>query len=387
MSSPQTNSSSAELSVVCLNTYLIPEGWVEEYTKTCINQDQRAVAMAEFCADKDVVCLQEVWGSQVSILQTKFENSHSLLHRNKSCSRSWWLAWVDRITGCCAHTLSEPSSPPSMWSKISQQKESFASLLDCGFFWLQANGGLWFSAAKSLHSSESPIVGSGTHSYLTGTWKMRLGVQATLVDVTSKKWRSDDKKVYVLFFNTHLHFEDTYNRTEARTSQLREMVQFFRDIVLRNRLNLPFFSELNWKEQCAVVICGDFNTSYLTPQYEDITKVYFPGARDLYCELHPQVGLDGQHTYDPENSYVNFPDQPSRIDYIFLIDKLPPEASCDLPIHSDKMEEHQQAIQQKEEKDSIEFLRLKCSRLDIMKQPKGKEYSDHWPLLAHLSPF
>jgi mRNA deadenylase 3'-5' endonuclease subunit Ccr4 len=53
--------STTSLSLVSLNTYLIPSMFVSPSFHTCVNQSQRAEAMAEFTKQFDVICLQEVW--------------------------------------------------------------------------------------------------------------------------------------------------------------------------------------------------------------------------------------------------------------------------------------------------------------------------------------
>jgi len=69
------------ISIFTLNTFLIPS-WIAFWSKdnaSCAKQDDRAEQIGKFAKDKDLVVLQEVWGSQVDKIESQLRPSHTFL--------------------------------------------------------------------------------------------------------------------------------------------------------------------------------------------------------------------------------------------------------------------------------------------------------------------
>ena len=78
----------------------------------------------------------------------------------------------------------------------------------------------------------------------------------------------------------------------------------------------------------------------------------------MYASYVQENNLPEQFTYEAENTY-NMWGENLRIDFVFAIDGI----GHDLPL-----------------------LKLKCKKMEVIKQPPKKELSDHWPSTATIVP-
>lgn len=109
-------------------------------------------------------------------------------------------------------------------------------------------------------------------------------------------------------------------------------------------------------ENIAMVMLGDFNIPADTKWYNQITELF--AARDLHAEYCKKSRKAEQATYSSENSLVLWDDANQRIDYCWAIDRL----------------------------DDYELMKLDVIDLDVLKQPRGEELSDHWAQLFTIVP-
>jgi len=180
-------------------------------------------------------------------------------------------------------------------------------------------------------------------------------IGAILLDM-NYKWKGKS----LLVFNTHLCSAPTAEIDPWRTKQFAELVTFiektFESISLL-RISL---------ENVGVIITGDFNISAHGKQYSEIQKWLGNGLRDLFTEKYPTSSLSqserGNYTYDCDtNSLAVDIEDNGRIDYIFSLDEF-------------------------KAKKKYQFLRLRCEDINIVRQKKSQEISDHWGLEASLIP-
>lgn len=109
-------------------------------------------------------------------------------------------------------------------------------------------------------------------------------------------------------------------------------------------------------ENIAMVMLGDFNIPANSKWHDDITKLF--AARDLHAEYCKKSGKREEATYSSENSLVLWDGANERIDYCWAIDRL----------------------------DDYELMKLDVIDMDVLKQPRGEELSDHWAQLFTVIP-
>jgi len=258
------------VSIVSLNCYLIPYLFTfrnAESATSRYNQYERAQRIGKFVAKKDLVFLQEVWGSQVGTIQQRIPS-------------------YNVITGY---------ESKSVFGYFGNVFDSVAS-------WWYEHGGLWSATRKDL-----PIVHFSRHTFTISETSSRKGVQAMLIDMNSV-WNGK----YLLVVNSHLD----PNHTSNKRKQFQEIYDFIgntlgylQDIPLKNKLSY---------ENCGVILLGDFNTSSRSGEYDRFMELY--GMRDLYAEHIKTKKRSEEPTYDSDqNSLVTWKSN-ARIDYIFSFD-------------------------------------------------------------------
>ncbi len=109
-------------------------------------------------------------------------------------------------------------------------------------------------------------------------------------------------------------------------------------------------------ENIAIVMIGDFNIPANSKWYNQITELF--AARDLHAEFCKNARRREEATYSSENSLVLWDDADQRIDYCWAIDRL----------------------------DDYELMKLDVVDLDVLKQARGEELSDHWAQVFTVIP-
>jgi len=289
------------IQILCLNCYLIPGWLVTKANETCKYQGKRAKDIGHFSTDKDIVILQEMWGSQVYQIQHQIEATHNIHPINKTFSFFGWCS----------------------------------TIISTIIYYLRKTGGLWFAAKKSfkiLHSSRQTYVVSGTNS--------KKGIQSILLDMNSV-WPGK----YLLIFNTHLDPAFLPHATNNQRSQIQQLRKFMLETVNLVEKSVEM-------KNCGVLLAGDFNFEQNSEIYSEFLEIFGGKLNDLYQEIHK--GKDDP-TYDSENSLTMWNSE--RIDFLFSVSSL----------------------------GIVEFGKLKCRNMEIVKQRKGEEFSDHWAQVAHVT--
>jgi endonuclease/exonuclease/phosphatase family metal-dependent hydrolase len=258
------------VSIVSLNCYLIPYLFTfrnPESAASRYKQYERAQRIGKFVANKDLIFLQEVWGSQIGTIQESIP-SHNMINGYESKS----------IFGY------------------------FGNVFDSVASWWYEHGGLWSATRKDL-----PIVYFNRHTFTVSETSSRKGVQAMLINMSSV-W--GDK--YLLVVNSHLDPNHTVNKRK----QFQEIYDFIGKTLVQLQ-TIPFKSKFFYKD-CGVILLGDFNTSSHSREYERFMELY--GMRDLYAEHLKNKTLTEEPTYDSDNNSLVMWQSKQRIDYIFSFD-------------------------------------------------------------------
>jgi hypothetical protein len=170
------------------------------------------------------------------------------------------------------------------------------------------------------------------HTFTVSRSKSKKGVEATLWKIP--QW--DDR--HLLVFNTHLDPWHPINRQQ----QVKEIFEF-----MDETLGSLVQRRQDWS-QTAVLVVGDFNIKASSSEYDEMHQ----------REWHDFFLDEIQDTYAHENLLVSYTEDCGRIDYVFGVYKL----------------------------GKYTFLPLECLSRTIQKQPKGEEFSDHYPLVMQLIP-
>lgn len=378
------------LRIASINCYLIPKLFVGKTSRTCEFQERRSKNIGHFLrAQHDVVGLQEVWGS----------NSHNIQ--------------------TCANCVLANRQKISVEQRIGFLYQSWGStVLDVFQGFVRRFGGL----QVAYDNQKLDLVQSNRHTFTTSISMSKKGVVSCLfkvkqdacsgenveaiendtintpkasasLDIVGDTSCKQEGNLYVLLFNTHL---DPVNFNDSQRKQLAEVREFIEQTVTTSVTNLGIACK------DLVVLCtGDFNIDgnrhpdlstlstleWTTPvdtissnpnlaclneksldlyrQFNaeqpdlalDMRKALFD-CRDLCCELALNENVSGkcmESTYEyGRNSLCMYDSR--RLDYILAIDRV----------------------------DNLEFRKVVCKKFQVMKQARGEELSDHWPVVAEL---
>jgi len=299
------------ISLLCLNCYLVPSLFTfKKENITCTLQEVRAKRVGQYAKDKDIIVLQEVWGSHMDRLQRELEVTHHIL---------------------------PGSGSRSLYGYGSR-------LLDPVRFWINKTGGLWFAQIKNIS-----VLFHSKHTFtVSESWSMK-GVQAVLLDMNNI-W----PEKYLLIFNTHLDPNSQMNRSD----QLVEIHHFINRTIVDLKKFQHAFPQTFSFANCGVLLVGDFNVaSSWKDDYQELTTLF--KARDLHREYCKRTGKKELSTYDMANPLVPEIGESRKIDYIFALDAF----------------------------SETSFLKLYCNKFVVETQEEDNLLSDHWPQVAHISPF
>jgi len=297
------------ISIFTLNTFLIPS-WIAFWSKdnaSCAKQDDRAEQIGKFAKDKDLVVLQEVWGSQVDKIESQLRPSHTFLLGYES------------------------------WSLFGYGSTLFTSAK----FQYHQNGGLWFACKKELC-----IIQQFKRTFSVSGTKSAKGICVSVLQM-NKYWGDN---TYLLIVNTHLDTGRFYANQKRQLQEIRTSIQKVCNQV-------AIFHENFDVSKCGILLVGDFNFTASSPLYLFISELFDQNIRDLYKEFAQTTGKAEEPTFDANNSY-NIHGFTERIDYIFAIDGWK----------------------------TTKAMALTCEQIEICKQTKGEEFSDHWGHTARIRP-
>jgi len=273
------------ISLITYNVYLIPGILGNKAHQVCVRQDSRAVDIGKYLVDKDVILLQEMWGSNALSIQLPLESTHEILYKSYS-----------PYSGYCS------------------------TIIDSLGFYYQRTGGLWNAFKKQFN-----ILHSDRHTFTVSETKSQKGVIVNLLDVSSH-W-GPGKTLLVL--NTHL--DPTNNNFKYQ--QCTEISNFLLQTVSKLQ---PFFSlnQLKWTD-CSVILCGDLNLDTRQEVYQDILNKVFEGSTDLCWEFNPNI--DSNITYTGKNSLSGTNSGNTIIDHIISINKLTIDENTTIYFHKLKV--------------------------------------------------
>lgn len=221
---------------------------------------------------------------------------------------------------------------------------------------MNKTGGTWFSFLKSF-----PLLWHNKTTFPVSESLSKKGVQGILLNV-NQIW----PKKFLLLFNTHLD----PNLSSNREKQVEVILQFMANSLKHIEANYPI-------SEIGVLLIGDFNISSDWEEYSRLMKQLGEQTKvvDLFAQHFNQVQATNnssssssigkqidrsiqKYTYEPSNSLATETHKsPRRIDYIFAFNEF------SFPSSNSK----------------YSFLPLDVKNFQILKQPYGKELSDHWP--------
>ncbi|KAL8435117.1 hypothetical protein Efla_006338 [Eimeria flavescens] len=371
------------LSVLCLNAYLIPPLvswnpylWAPFWS--CKRPHERAEQIGRLAAQYDIVCLQEVWGTNLGGLNSMVLPTHSILPETQTGSG---LGWVAEIV-----------DPIRLYNR--------------------RTGGLWFA----WRMAKASFVGMQRHLFDEESRVPFSNQNITVVELDVSQTFPGKRLVLI---GTHF----SVLGRKPRSRNLEDLKLFCKQLVWKQYLhwlarqlsgtagasggpNAP----PSFIADTAVLLLGDFNMDP-TKCPRDYSKLLTLGGcaelRDLFAkENNPnflaqytklsqegRVELtrpDGSVKYSG-NSLFPWPYK-GRVDYIFavdsvflkpdevlaLVEQFPPEEvvapefeDLDIPILKDGGL-------------VVSFDKITCLGMDIVAQRYGQELSDHWPLSARI---
>lgn len=371
------------LSVLCLNAYLIPPSiswnpylWAPFWS--CKRPKERAEQIGRLAAQYDIVCLQEVWGTNLGGLNSMVLPTHSILPETQSGSR---LGWVGEI-------------------------------IDPVRLYTRETGGLWFAwrmakarflgMQRHLFDSETRVPFSNQNITaveldVSNTFPgKRLLVVGTHFSVLGKRPRNhniEELKAFCkqLVWKQYLHWlARQLSGTAGIRADANAAPSFVADtaFLLLGDFNLdPDKCPRDYKKLVTLDGCAEMRDLFVKKNNPNYSVQYTTVSQEGRKET---IRSDGSIKYSG-NSLFPWPFK-GRVDYIFavdsvylkpdevlsLVEELPPEdvvapefEELDIPILKDGGL-------------VVSFDKITCLGMDIIAQRYGQELSDHWPLSARI---
>ncbi|ORX41706.1 hypothetical protein BCR36DRAFT_587817 [Piromyces finnis] len=339
-----------EFTLSTLNTYLIPSYW----TKFKTNPIGRALKISEFYNkyQPDVIMMQEVWGVGIPEINSQLKENYSTFFDNRKDFK----------------------------------KPALNTAYNVSLNFVTKTGGLYYAQKPDIK-----LIWTDRETYNVSATRSQKGIRGHLycmneffnnktkiIDETennNETTEKDEASKYLVVFNTHLDAFDNKNKViqleQARKYIEKTLYQTIPDILSKQIEE----SEKKVLPQVGVILVGDWNIPAHHQLYKShLVKLLGEETEpmvDFYTK-HYQMEDDKDHTYDVKNSLVTVKWAKGRIDYIFGLNSL-----------------NKKLILQSEEKNNrelnYELVPLKCLKYDIIRQEKGKEMTDHWPIIAQFS--
>jgi len=339
-----------EFTLSTLNTYLIPSYW----SKFKTNPIGRALRISEFYNkhQPDILMLQEVWGVGIPEINSKLNENYSTIFDNRKDLKNAGLNTAFNTA------LNFTTKTGGLY---------YAQKTDIKLLWTDRE-----TYKVSATRSQKGIRG---HLFFMDTFFQNKTKIIDEIQNINEPTEKNESSKYLLVFNTHLDAFDNKNKViqlqQARRYIEKTLYQTIPDIMEQE---IATYEKKNVPE-VAVVLVGDWNIpahhqlykSHLLKLLGDDTEPMI----DFYTK-HFDMEDDKNHTYDVKNPLVTVKWAKGRIDYIFGLNSL-----------------NKKLVEQSEENNNKEFnykiVPLKCLEYDIIRQERGEELSDHWPILAKFS--
>jgi endonuclease/exonuclease/phosphatase family metal-dependent hydrolase len=219
------------------------------------------------------------------------------------------------------------------------------------WFYAQGNGGL----SCAFNKKTGYVVRSFRHSFRNSNTKSAKGCHAHLMLMDCGAGFSSEEgngstvppktagRNQILLCTTHF---DPTNKNGVIEKQVDEVMEFLRQVV----------AEVG-PEDFGIILTGDLNVGSTSSKTNPILNGFFKGTncRDLYGEYISRSWMSGKRevTYGG-NHFALW--EPQSIDYIFVWDQI----------------------------DGRDFPKISVQNVEIIKQPKGEELSDHWGMKMKL---
>ncbi|OUM59649.1 hypothetical protein PIROE2DRAFT_14766, partial [Piromyces sp. E2] len=256
------------------------------------------------------------------------------------------------------------------------KKPALNTALNTVINFVTKTGGLYYA-----HKPEIKLVWTDRETYKVSATRSQKGIRGHLycmdeffrnktkiIDDTANGTETSSKEEaskYLLVFNTHLDAFDNKNKViqleQARKYIEKTLYQTIPDILSKE------IESSDKKGDWNIPAHHQLYKSHLIKLLGEETEPMV----DFYTK-HYQMEDDKDHTYDVKNSLVTVKWAKGRIDYIFGLNSL-----------------NKKLIKQSEEKNSREFnyelVPLQCLEYNIIRQEKGEEMTDHWPIIAKFN--
>lgn len=373
-----------DLTVLCWNAYLIPKWFVSTENATCQRQAGRAsgIGSAIVAIAPDVSCMQEVWGSSMPKLEQQISHQYSVI----PWCRSWGFTALDTTAQYLAsrgglwvaNRTDSTVFVDSRWRSFAASNTRSKKGIVAVRYRVYLNGMAAAGEARrdmaqqqykamsifDDRRSSTGAAGGTTTGSAAGSARGTGGNRNMLDEALM---RDADAVRNLIVCNVHL---DPTNEHGVLDKQVAEIADFLCKDVAGDALFCPATKDF------AVLLVGDFNFApdsaccrllksslKLRDLYAgrwskpDETSVGFDAGSDRVSL--PEESIDA--TYDYRTNGLAMYANCGRIDQQFAVDGLYPGDGR-----------------------SVTFARLDCIHAEIMRQPKGSELSDHWPVYLAL---
>lgn len=385
-----------EFTMLCWNAYLIPKWFVNEDNATCQRQAGRAIGIgsAAEALKADVVAMQEVWGSSMPLLERPLRDQYSVI----PWCRSWGSTTLDTAAQYLsargglwmAHRNETAVFVDSRWRTFSVSNTRSKKGIVAARFRLYLDGmatagearraarqELAFKAAQTLRDDTEAAAAANPVtrilSSITGGVAGSSGSNPTApVGFQLEEALIPEAECVRNLIVVNVHLDPT-NENGAIDKQMAEIAEFIIKDIAGDAEFCPSSKDVG------VILVGDFNVAPGSPSLRILLTAL--QLRDLYAERQNGVEPISQNaaerafqqgpgaaslpdgsadtTYDSKTNGLAMWTTSTRIDLQFAIDGL----------YDDRQ---------------VKFQRIECVRADILRQPRGQELSDHWPVLLGL---
>lgn len=328
-----------------LNTYLIPPSWTRYKT----NPIARAKEISKFYNkhNPDIIMLQEVWGVGIPEINSKIKNTH--------------LTFFDKRI----------KLPTNLLNTATNSAINF----------LSQTGGLYYA-----HKPILPLLWTNRETYKVSATRSQKGIRGHLFNMDNllkkEKGNEDEPSKYLLIFNTHLDAFNDANKA-VQLDQAKKFIQKTLNTTLPTLLEKENLQKTLKSQsissgplpEVAVAMVGDWNIPAHHKLYSShLINLLGDGVlTDFYTKWYTPE-KDKDHTYDSNNSLVTVHWAKGRIDYIFGLNS--EKATTTSSSSSNSFNPS---------KKNYQLVSLDCQEYNIIRQKKGKEMTDHWPIIAKFS--
>ncbi|KAL8269873.1 hypothetical protein Esti_006205 [Eimeria stiedai] len=371
------------LSVLCLNAYLIPPLvswnpylWAPFWS--CKRPQERAEQIGRLAAQYDIVCLQEVWGTNLGGLNAMVLPTHSILPETQSGSRLGWLGeLVDPVRLYTRRT-------GGLWFAWRMTKASFVNM----------HRRLFDPDSRVPFSNQNvTVVELDVSQTFPGKRLVLIGTHFSVLGRKPRSRNLEDLKAFCkqLVWKQYLHWlARQLSGTAGASGGPNAPPSFIADtaVLLLGDFNMdPDKCPRDYGKLCTLGGCAELRDLFAKQNNPNYAAQFTQMSQEGRVELKQP---DGSVKYSG-NSLFPWPFK-GRVDYMFAVDSIylrpdevlslveqfPPEE-----VVAPEFEELDIPIL-KEGGLVVSFDKITCLGMDIVAQRYGEELSDHWPLSARI---